>query len=62
MHVAWVFLDLNKPFDTVDHEIFLKKIENYGIRGIAWSLLKSYLAERSQYVQVGSTEYGIIEK
>ena len=48
--VIGVFLDFSKAFDTVDHDILLKKMEHYGIRGCALSWFKIYPANRKQFV------------
>ena len=38
-----VFLDLKKPFCTVNHEILLRKLELHGITGEAMTLMWSYI-------------------
>lgn len=51
-----VFVDLQKAFDTLDHEILLSKLYKYGIRGIAHQWVKSYLKEREQFVEINNTK------
>ena len=50
---AAVFVDLKKAFDTVDHNILLKKLDYYGVRGIANEWFASYLNNRKQFVSIG---------
>ena len=45
-------MDLSKAFDTIDHITLLSKLDNYGIRGPAYSWIKSYLSERKQFVYI----------
>ena len=56
LYTCGVFLDIAKAFDTVNHQILLKKIETYGIRGIPLKWFTSYLFNRQQYVSLNSVE------
>ena len=47
-----LFLDLQKAFDTVNHTKLLRKIENAGITGLPYLLLKDYLSNRQQKTKI----------
>ena len=50
--VRGVFINLQKAFHTVNHEILLVELDFYGIRGLANSWLKSFLKNRKQYINL----------
>ena len=49
-----VFLDIKKAFDTIDHDVLLKKLEYYGIREGELKFFSSYLHNRRQCCIVNS--------
>ena len=51
-YACGIFIDFKKAFDTVNHNILLKKLDRYGIRGIALDWFKSYLSNRLQFVSI----------
>ncbi len=55
-----IFLDLSKAFDTLDHKILLDKFEHYGVNGISFRLIESYLTNRKQYVEIDGSNYDML--
>ena len=60
MHTAALFLDLSKAFDTLNHEVLLKKLERYGIRGICNDWFGDYLSNRSLKAKIQTADHEII--
>ena len=54
-HLALLFIDFQKAFDMVPHDILLTKLKQAGIQGQALKLLTSFLKDRSQKVRIGKT-------
>ncbi len=47
-----VFLDLQKAFDVVNHDILLLKLENMGLNRSTLAWFESYLSNRRQFVDI----------
>lgn len=54
--VGTIFLDFRKAFGLVNHDILLKKIELYYPNSIVTSLIKSYLYQRYQHVEINGNK------
>ena len=54
-----VFVDLQKAFDTVDHQTLLAKLDHYAIRGVSNDWFKSYLSNCNQYVSMNGYDSGL---
>jgi len=48
-----LFLDLSKAFDTINHEVILKKIATYGVYNTELYWFSDYLFNRCQTVVIG---------
>lgn len=54
-HTGVLFIDLQKAFDSIDHEILINKLNAYGVRENALLWFRSYLSDRVQRVLVNNT-------
>ena len=53
-YVSALFMDLSKAFDTINHNLILAKLKAYGFSTSAFYLLRSYLKNRKQKVQLNN--------
>ena len=52
--VGTIFMDLSKAFDTLNHNLFLAKLDAYGFSFNAIKFVQSYLSERFQRVHINN--------
>ena len=55
-----IFLDLSKAFDTLNHQILIKKLDFHGVSRQANKLLTNYLSDRTQYVDFDNCKSDIL--
>ena len=52
-----IFIDLKKAFDTVDHQILLNKMHNYGIDGLEHQWFSSYFFSAQSFYRFWSSSF-----
>ena len=55
-----ILLDLSKAFDTLDHNILLHKLSFLGIKDMYLSLLRNYLSDGKQYVEIDQIKSNLL--
>jgi len=58
LHVATVYVDVSKAFDSCDHSILLSKIKRTGLNQTGLNFFKNYLLDRKQMVSVNGFNGG----
>ena len=56
-----IFVELQKAFSTIEHDILLSKLEHYSICGLANEWFKSYLSNRKQYVSINGYDSNLAD-
>ena len=55
-HTLSAYIDLKKAFDTCDHDVLIRKMRAYGIRGLPSRWFMNYLLNRKQFVTNGKVK------
>ena len=58
-NIQLILLDISAEFDTIDHSILFKRLEDIGILGIHLACIKSYLSERTFSIKIDN-HYSLI--
>ena len=56
-----IFVDLQKAFDTAEHDILLSKLEHYGVRRLANEWFTSSLSNRKLYVSINGYDSNLAD-
>jgi len=56
LYAVGIFLDLSKAYDVINHKRLLEKLDSYGIRGLVKKWFQSYLANRTQFVEISQID------
>ena len=56
-----VYLDLSKAFDTLNHNILISKLKYYGFNENSLDWFKSYLSNRTHFVDLNYTKSNMVE-
>ena len=57
-----IFIDFRKAFDSINHEILLKKLSKLGFQKSTVDWYESYLSHRTQYTMVNGISSSLLEK
>ena len=52
--------DLSAAYDTVDHQILLKKLNYYGIKDNEQAIFSSFFSNRRQYVEIDGAKSNLL--
>lgn len=53
--VGSLFVDFSKAFDSINHNILFQKLASYGIVGVPLNLIRNYLLDREETLNVSGT-------
>ena len=61
LFILCVFINLSKAFDTVDHNILICKLQNYGVSKNNLKLFESYLNNPKQFISFNNKKTSFID-